>query len=178
MKIRFASKWMIGGYVACAIWIALFTTKLLTPLEAFAVCALTYGVVAVWKLVPVGYAMAWPRKEIGTRSGARDEISQLAWLLFGRDTYVSFGGMRHIRQTTGAVFASVGLDLNQPKHAYYVQQRVGQAVTQALQQTEATLTQKQLRQLISFLENIEAELKDAPLPAIHTTSPLESSHDH
>lgn len=166
MKKFIGSPWIIGVLVAAAVSFGLIKTSAMTATEAITLCALIYGTIALNARLHDGFDMAWPKKESETRDGARDEVSQLAWLLFGRDAKVSFGGMKHIRETAQSVFNSVGVDLNQPEHESYLSSSLGPRIVRALTVPEQSLSQPELKKLIRFLENIESQLASKPLPTV------------
>lgn len=166
MKRILRSPWAIWAAVTLAAAFGLSKTGMFSATESIVLCALIYGVAVAGRFLPEGFTMAWPRKEIETRDGARDEVSQLAWLLFGRDARVSFGGMKHIRASARSVFESVGIDLNNPAHTTYVSSFLGPQIVSALVVSDETITQNQLKKLLTYLEGIEEHMASTPPPHI------------
>ncbi|MFD2839569.1 hypothetical protein ACFSYH_03190 [Populibacterium corticicola] len=177
MKAFLLSGWVLLAAACVIASFALSATRMMPLYDAVTVVALIYACFALYKLLPAGFTLAWPRKSAESRSGARDEISQLAWLLFGRDRNVSYGGMKHVRESAETVFMSVGIDLNREADLAYVQQRVGGKTVAALTRIDRTLNQSELRRLVEFLDDIENVLQQHPLPHRPTTAePALSSH--
>lgn len=160
----FVSKWAIGFYIASAICVAFVVFDIMDPTEAIALEALVLGCFVVYHNLPTGYSIAWPKQVSQSRDGSRDEIVHLAWLLFGKDRNVSFGGMKRIREGCANVFDSVGIDLKDPHHQRYLESQLSEGIVAALEDTDRMLSQNQARRLTKFLTNIEAFVKANPLP--------------
>ncbi len=164
MKTFLRSGWVQCAVLCVMVSFALSATRMMTVYDAVTVTALIYTCFVLYKALPAGFTLAWPRRATDSRSGARDEISQLAWLLFGRDRNVSYGGMKRVRESAQAVFTSVGIDLARESDLDYVRQRAGAKATAALTDTDRTLNQSELRRLVDFLDDIENVLEQHPLP--------------
>lgn len=154
------------------------------PLEAVLVVACIGAIIWTVRRLPYGFDIAWPRPQSTKRSGARDEIPQLAWLLYSKDKRVSYGGMREVRETAFSTLRSVGLELHSPVLRPYFVQLLGEPTFLALTVTDRQLTTTQLVSLINTLENVEnlrdsipSDVINAAFAEANTYQPL-SSGDH
>lgn len=146
----------IVGFALLAVLIGFLTYfKVVNLAEALIVTVSISLIVWVSGRLPSGFDIAWPREESVKRSGARDEIPQLAWLLYGKNKRVSFGGMRNVRATAQASLESVGIDLHSQMLRPALEQFFGASTMRALTTPDVDITTQQLVQLIDRLEQVD-----------------------
>ena len=121
--------------------------------------ALTLGVTGVAILLAArelgsGQAPTWTRSPLGRRAGARDEISEHAWMLFGRDRNISFGGHRYLVQVAEQVLLTEGLELRNPAHNAACTALLGASIMNLLAPEHPTLDIKDARTIVAALDNI------------------------
>lgn len=173
LRNRLLNKWAIGTYVCVLGSVLLVLFNIMKPLESAVLGVLILGCFAVYNRLPIGYSIAWQKQETGSRDGGRDEIVHLAWLLFGKDKNVSFGGMKRIREVTRNVLDSVGIDHTHPVHQRYLKELLSEAIVAALLDDNRLLTQPQAKRLTKFLTNIDDSIERHPIPPLQPVDTLQ-----
>jgi len=157
MTRKSVARWLAGIFGAAVVCTALSLAHVVDPWEAAAISLVVFGAIFVTTRLESGFELARASFESKKRDGSRDEVSQLAWSLFGRDRLVTFGAMRFVRTVAARTLSAHGLSLDSPGDEERISQLIGSQSATALRTSGHTMTQKQLERLLDTLENLNHE---------------------
>ena len=157
MTRKSVARWLAGIFGAAVVCTALSLAHVVDPWEAAAISLVVFGALFVTTRLESGFELARASFESKKRDGSRDEVSQLAWSLFGRDRLVTFGAMRFVRTVAARTLSAHGLSLDSPGDEERISQLIGSQSASALRTSGHTMTQKQLERLLETLENLNQE---------------------
>lgn len=142
------------------------------PAAALTLAVAGTAIILLVSRVGNGVQLTWRVTLSKRRAGARDETSELSWMLFSRDNAISFGGNRYIRQVAQRAVAAAGLNLENPSDEEACRKLLGTPVYTAVTSSKPDLTIADLEQILSTLENILQRLAPAAIdPASAPLSP-------
>jgi len=152
------SRKSIAGLIAFAVIGAgavygLSSLDVVDPAQASALLVAALCATLIALNLETGSDLARASRDKKKRDGARDEVSQLAWSLFGRDQQVTFGAMKFVRNVAGDALAVHGLSLENPRDRARIEELLGATHTTALAGS-ATLDQRELEDLLGKLEHL------------------------
>lgn len=134
--------------------IAAVVTTTLKPPHGVALAAGMVILILSVQYLGQGVDLTWRKDSRERRAGARDETSELAWMLFGRDSSISFGGKRYLYGVAQRVLATKGLDLNDPNDYQALTELLGTRAVQGLTAAENTLDLKDVAHITKALEDL------------------------
>lgn len=137
--------------------IAAVVTTTLKPPHAAALAAAAVILILSVQYLGQGFDMTWRKDTTTRRAGARDETSELAWMLFGRDSSISFGGHRYLVGVAERVLSAKGLDLTNPSHQQPLTELLGTRAVQGLTTSDTTLDLKEVAHITTVLEELLAQ---------------------
>jgi|GEM_PF-1980197 len=179
MTRKSVARWLAGIFGAAVVCTALSLAHVVDPWEAAAISLVVFGALFVTTRLESGFELARASFESKKRDGSRDEVSQLAWSLFGRDRLVTFGAMRFVRTVAARTLSAHGLSLDSPGDEERISQLIGSQSASALRTSGHTMTQKQLERLLDTLENLNQEnlhRAGRHLAGRHLAGPHQQSH--
>lgn len=139
---------------------ALAIAKIMEPAAALVLAIAAIAIVLLASRVGNGVPLRWRTTQAKRRAGARDETSELSWMLFSRDNAISFGGNRYIRQVAQRAVMAAGLNLEDPTDQDACRNLLGTQVYAAITSANPDLTITDLEQILTTLEAILDIAKD------------------
>lgn len=137
--------------------IAAVVTTTLKPPHAVALAVGAVTLILTVQYLGQGFDMTWRKDTTTRRAGARDETSELAWMLFGRDSSISFGGHRYLYGVAQRVLSAKGLDLTNPADQPVLTELLGARAVQGLTAANTTLDLKDVAHITTVLEDLIAQ---------------------
>lgn len=135
----------------------LVRTGILQPPYALALAATGIVIILALQFLSAGTPIIWNRQSLTRREGARDETSELAWLLVGRDNSITFGGRRYIKEVTARVLRTLGLDLFDPRDHSELTKLIGARHLDLLLDGQHPMTTADVQTLLDKLEPLTGE---------------------
>ncbi len=140
--------------LTAVVLIAVVVTTTVKPPHAVALAAGAVILTLSVQYLGQGAEMTWRKDATQRRAGARDETSELAWMLFGRDSSISYGGHRYLSGVAQRVVGAKGLDLTNPADHPALIELLGNRAVQALTHCDNTLDLKDVAHITTVLEDL------------------------
>lgn len=161
-----------GVLVVILLMVTLAFTGTVQPAAALTLALGTVATIVLVSRVGNGVTLSWKTTRTKRRAGARDETSELSWMMFSRNNAISFGGNRYIRQVAQRAVLVAGLDLAAASDQAACRKLLGPQVHAAVTSTNPDLTINDLEQILATLEALlqapqqhPAELAQTPPPS-------------
>lgn len=161
------------GLLALVLAAATFAVAgIVSPAAALTLAVAGAAIILLIFRVGNGVHLTWRVPLSKRRAGARDETSELSWMLFSRDNAISFGGNRYVRLVAQRAVMAAGLNLEDPADQEACRKLLGPPVHTAVTSNKPDLTITDLEQILTTLENILQQLAPAALePEAATAAP-------